>query len=593
MKKWQIGLVASITLVGLFLVDGGAVYIKQMTNRPPKAAFTYRTPTRTLKYIAPTDRDLITFQNNSSDSDGDPLTYEWRINGQLVGSSRDHSTKLGPGKHKVELTVSDGRSNQAVTQYVDVDRDQVYPVKEIGIPYKGINYFIGARFGRPTADNPPDAQEMNESLDVIWSDLGCNAIKIVGDYEDVLLTCAEMAIKKGFERIVLSPRYEHIAPNIDIDINEHVARVVAFSKKAEALRMKSSGIVLCIGEELEVAVRGITNGTTYNERREELPDDRAFLDSVVEPKLCSYLMRMIQGVREHFHGPLTYSSMGWPPFQKWSELGLDIVGPMMYYRSEEGGQYYALERLLQYKKHGKAVYITEFGCESWQGASKWGSSASKYYTGQTYSQEEQANSILETMEIYDVATVDGAFLYQFFERQKADHYSWGIIKYNTEGAATRKLGFYSYKSLVTNESRRQPYTCSLKDGQSLIEAENVYVRSAFSTPPIADSQASGGMYLQPNSFLRFVILIDREGDYAMSGRVRGPTPENDSFWVKFGDDLILWDIPGFWQWLGIRNRGEEHDKVLHLLPGRYVVEVLARELGAEIDALLIRKVGST
>jgi len=63
LKKWQIALVVVLLVVGIFFVDGGSAYIKQLINRSPKAAFMYRTPTRTLKYIAPTDRDMILLLN--------------------------------------------------------------------------------------------------------------------------------------------------------------------------------------------------------------------------------------------------------------------------------------------------------------------------------------------------------------------------------------------------------------------------------------------------------------------------------------------------------------------------------------------------
>ena len=130
MKKWQIVLIASLILIGLFLLDGGAVYVKQLINRPPKTAFTYRTPTRTLKYIAPTDRDLILFLNNSTDPDGDPLTSKWyvRYNGtgdwKLLTSSRDHWGKLPVSNekgHEIKLVVSDGMKENSTTIVLPVD----------------------------------------------------------------------------------------------------------------------------------------------------------------------------------------------------------------------------------------------------------------------------------------------------------------------------------------------------------------------------------------------------------------------------------------------------------------------------------------
>lgn len=127
MKKWQIAFIGIFIVVGIFLLDGGSTYIKQLTNHPPKAAFTYRTPTRTLKYVAPTDRDPIMFLNNSTDPDGDPLTSTWQIrfNGtgdwKILNNSRDHRGRLPASNekgHEIKLAVSDGARDDSVSALV-------------------------------------------------------------------------------------------------------------------------------------------------------------------------------------------------------------------------------------------------------------------------------------------------------------------------------------------------------------------------------------------------------------------------------------------------------------------------------------------
>jgi len=52
---------------------------------------------------------------NSSDPDGDALTYRWQINGVQVSTARDFAYDLGVGTHSVVLTVTDSRgaSSQA------------------------------------------------------------------------------------------------------------------------------------------------------------------------------------------------------------------------------------------------------------------------------------------------------------------------------------------------------------------------------------------------------------------------------------------------------------------------------------------------
>jgi hypothetical protein len=169
-----------------------------------------------------------------------------------------------------------------------------------------------------------------------------------------------------------------------------------------------------------------------------------------------------------------------------------------------------------------------------------------------------------------------------------DHKSWGLLKYEMGRPAVRKLGFYVYKSLTRNESSERIQTFALEKGRSiLIEAESVYVNATFSSAPIADSGASGGVFLQPNNFLRLAINVKTEGDYVISARVRGLGGENDSFWVRFDEDFMLWDIPWSWEWVQVQDREDTTGKIFHLRPGLYVLEILPREIGSEIDALRI------
>lgn len=240
MKKWPIALVGILIVVGLFLLDGGSIYIKQLLNRPPKAAFMYRTPTRTLKYIAPTDRDMILFLNNSTDPDGDPLTYSWFVDGRLVNNTKDHWTKLIQGNHTVRLVVSDGMKEDSATVVLPVDPAQLsnYSKRQLSVPLKGIAYHIGRYFmgdyGKPPADD-----EIPETLTVIRDELGCNAILLWGGYEDVMVRCAKAAINMGFKEIFLIPRYQRVAPNQAMTITEHTKRVVEFAKSVEGLRQLS------------------------------------------------------------------------------------------------------------------------------------------------------------------------------------------------------------------------------------------------------------------------------------------------------------------------------------------------------------------
>lgn len=452
MRKWQIALIATLIVVGLFLLDGGSVYLKQLINRPPKAAFTYRTPTRTLKFIVPTNRDLIMFLNNSTDPDGDTLTSQWyvRYNGtgdsKLLNSSTHHWGRLPVSNekgHEIKLVVSDGLKEDSVFATISVDAGYLpqYPQRKLHIPFKGINFMIE----RPFEGSPLSDDEMQESLVVIKSELGCNAIRIYGGYEDCLLKCAQIADRIGFKVVGVSPRYGNKTTYMDIE--EHVARVISFSKRLEEVRKTSnSRIVLIVGNELSIDVRGLVEGSTYQERLERLGTT---WNAELNNKLKGYLNRLISEVKKNFKGDITYAAGSWEDVD-WQQPEISIVGPNYYVYSTPFGRRWAFYRLANYKKYGKPIWASEFGCKSYLGASK-----QEPYKGQAYSQEEQASSIFESVDFFEEAGgIEAVFLLVFRIRMSEGspgdpEPGYSIMRYfGWQMPLRRKLGFYAYQSFT-------------------------------------------------------------------------------------------------------------------------------------------------
>ena len=443
MKRWHIMLVVAVIIIGLFFVDGGSVYVKQLLNRPPKATFTYRTPTRTLKYIAPTDRDLIMFLNNSTDPDGDPLTSRWyvRYNGtgdwKLLNGSRDHWGRLSVSNekgHEIKLVVSDGMKEDAAAAILPFDPAHMYKTTELlGVSLKGINYHVGRRYMGDYGSTPtPD--EINESLEVIRTELGCNAIKLYGDNLDVMIFSAEKAAEKGFQTIILSQRYSFTAPNQETTIDEHVKAVIEFSKKAEAFRIKHDDVILNIGEELQYTVSGLVDAPSYSERTQIYskmnPEERA----VVDKKLNAYLGQMLEGVRSNFLGPVTYSPNPMTKFAiKWQELGFDIVGPMGYYPDDGWNtESNIIKDLIRLKTYGKPVIITESGCECFVGADK-----GILYNNQEYYPEEQVKYLNRVMPAFMKARIDGIMHFTFIYKVADDADSYGLMLWNKNNYVRR------------------------------------------------------------------------------------------------------------------------------------------------------------
>lgn len=87
-------------------------------NQQLSADFTYEPP-------QPDPLGTVSFTSLSSDSDGDIVSYEWRVDGQLVaeGSSIEYTFETA-GDHLVELTVTDDGATDTASETVVVEANQ-------------------------------------------------------------------------------------------------------------------------------------------------------------------------------------------------------------------------------------------------------------------------------------------------------------------------------------------------------------------------------------------------------------------------------------------------------------------------------------
>jgi len=441
MKKWPIVLIGILIVAGLFLVDGGSVYVKQLINRPPKAAFTYRTPTRTLKYIAPTDRDLILFLNNSTDPDADPLTYTWLVDGQPVSQQKDYSAKLAAGQHQVQLKVSDGKTTVSRQVALTVEADQIYPTKPLNVRYKGMNY-AAARTGPEFSSIPtPSRDEMDEQLDTIHNELGCNAIIVqAGDgYEDNLIECSKLALQKGFDRTYAYVRY------MNSTLDQTVEKVGRLAARVRSLRETSDSFVWMIGCEFGVSMSGIIPGDTWFDRVRYQLDHKDWWD-LVQAKEPEIWRRILPVVKSNYGYPVAYAAATWEiPLVPWSDPSFGEVSPQLYIHDSIGQtESWALNQLSSLKRFGKPVIVSEFGCNTYTGAGTL-AGAPLFMKQNPYDEDEQANYIEKYCNMLNKANINGAFLYMY-----NDDLDKSLGLYN---GTRRKKGFYMYKSyVVTNSS---------------------------------------------------------------------------------------------------------------------------------------------
>jgi len=146
------------------------------------------------------------------------------------------------------------------------------------------------------------------------------------------------------------------------------------------------------------------------------------------------------------------SSHGMYQYIDWGRLDLDIVAPHLYYATASNTENSMLQTIQGLKRFGKPVYSSEFGCETYVGASKYGGDGWRQYTNQTISEEEQAENIRQNLEIFQKAQISGAYLYDFRDYGAERWPSFEIVTGRRNGPYSRRLGFYMYKSYVLSSS---------------------------------------------------------------------------------------------------------------------------------------------
>ena len=403
-------------------------------NHSPVAAFDYKP-----KYLNPTDHQTVRFTNMSYDPDGDPLNYNWMIDDQTVSQDKDYSTKLPVGQHLIKLRVADSQNEDITGHIVGADPDQIYPAKPLRLKYKGITYFAGPVPPDWAGAPNPDHDEMDEQLDTIRDDLGCNAIIISGgeDYEDKLIECGRLAIEKGFERIHIQPRYMGASPD------ETVERIGKFAPRVRELRQVSDVLVYSVGHEfgLETA---ILRGDSWSERLKNFMKQ----DPQDLQKIRVTLQKMFKGIlaicRENYGYQVSYASIAYPetdvvPWedQTFESVGLDVILEPWDYSTER----WVLGLLSNLKRYNKPIQSMEAGCMTFTGAARVAGTAPLHtQESQQYDEDEQANWLKRYCDLLNKARIDG-----YFYTQYNDNWDKGYALYNPY-TRKRKKGFYMYKS---------------------------------------------------------------------------------------------------------------------------------------------------
>jgi hypothetical protein len=222
---------------------------------------------------------------------------------------------------------------------------------------RGVCYDVGRVMMESNWRPKFDLKIVQRELEIIQSDLHCNAVRICGLDINRLVAASEHALNLGLD-VWLSPEMW------DKSQDETLAYIAEASRAAEPLREKWPGkLVLSVGSELTLFMKGIVEGDNFFERM----NNPSFLESVRagrhnEP-LNAFLKKACEEVRENFRGEVVYFSV---PFEKVNWGIFDYAGIDLY---RDGRSKEIYDRLLKsIPAFGKPVVIGEFGCCTYEGA---------------------------------------------------------------------------------------------------------------------------------------------------------------------------------------------------------------------------------
>ena len=387
------------------------------------------------KYISHSPDETIEFRNLTR-FEGNRLNCVWSVDGVKASEDWDFSTQLTPGEHVIKLTVRNGDITDSKLENMEVDESGLsFPENQLNVRLKGIDFTPGFRDG---AWKPLSEEQMEEDLDVINRELGCNAVRIFGDIDGLIIRCAEIALTKSFDCIVLAPRY------IDATVEETVKRVGTFAEQAEKLRQSSHAVELCVANELSIeALNLVPGGGGY--------ESRAFKANTADWSLFNKVLTNLVAVsKKSFMGKISYSAGFWESVN-WSRLGFDVIGSNEYLWTTRMGSIES--KLEQLKSFGKPIYVGEFGSCSYSGACKWGGAGWAYLDKGPYNEVEQKECIEKSyLKVFNRTRPDAVFLYVYKDWHER---GFGILSSPVENHITsmapymgrwrRKLAFHLYE----------------------------------------------------------------------------------------------------------------------------------------------------
>ncbi len=274
-----------------------------------------------------------------------------------------------------------------------------------------------------------DDAVVERELQIIAADLHATAVRVTGDDPQRLARAGRHALAAGLE-LWFSPVPVNLEPDA---LPGYFTRC---APEAERLRRAHEGrVVLVAGCEISLWCAGFFPGghtvagriaAVTDPDLQRKPDVMAVLTSGLERSRHT-LQDIARTAREEFAGPITYASAPWETVE-W-EL-FDLVSVDAYRDADNAAGY--REGLRSYRRFGKPVAVTEFGCCTYRGAADRGGMGWMIIDEKSdppvipgsyqRDEEEQVRYLSQMLEVYEAEDIDSAFWHTFagFEQPRHD-----------------------------------------------------------------------------------------------------------------------------------------------------------------------------
>jgi len=277
-------------------------------------------------------------------------------------------------------------------------------------------YDVGSELSRgDVTRQASDAQFYRDELTAIRDQLHCTNVAIYGSVPEQLVAGLDTAADLGFD-IRFQTRLNFL-PQADM-----VDRLTSLAAEAERVRQQGLPIVLDVGCEYLIFSDDLLKGDNFAEKIASIsaPD---FDWGEVLQRMADMLSSLAETARANFGGVVTYSDTPDKPVEIWGPF--DIIGIDHYLSSENAGTY--VQTIDTFAQSGKPVWVDEFGCPAWKGASADTGMAWNIVDGEANpphikegivrDENEQAQSIFDALGLIDQSMAERAYLNEFITAQ--------------------------------------------------------------------------------------------------------------------------------------------------------------------------------